>query len=174
MSRTLLALLVPDAEPLVGDLRMRLDPAAKLGLAAHITLLYPFLDSDAIDDAVLGRLREVADAHAPLSFGLEEVGQFPSTVWLAPRPAEAIVALASALDAAFPERPATGRVFERFVPHVSVARNIRGDRDAVIATLEDRLRSAPGILCECAELHVMKRTDEGWRVHARVGLSRSM
>lgn len=37
------------------------------------------------------------------------------------------------------------------------------------ATREDRLRSAPGILRACAEVHVMNRTDEGWRVHARVG-----
>lgn len=162
--------MVPDAEPLVGDLRARLDPAAKLGLGAHITLLYPFIDSDAIDEAVLGRLRDVTAAHAPICFRLDEVGQFPSTVWLAPRPAEAIVALAAALEAAFPDRPTTGRVFERFVPHVSVARNIRGDRNAVIATLEDRLRSTPGITCECAEVHVMNRTDEGWRVHARAGL----
>jgi 2'-5' RNA ligase len=170
MSRTLLALLVPDAEPLVGDLRARLDPAAKLGLGAHITLLYPFLDSDAIDEAVPARLRAVAADHAPLSFGLDDVGQFPSTVWLAPRPAEAIVALASALEGAFPDRPTTGRVFDGFVPHVSVARNIRGDRNAVIATLGDRLRSAPGILCHCAWIHVMRRDDDGWRVHARVGL----
>lgn len=170
MSRTLLALLVPDAEPLVGDLRTRLDPAARLGLGAHITLVYPFLDSKAITDDVVARLRDVARQHAPLSFALDDVGTFPSTVWLAPRPAGAIVSLAAALESAFPDRPTTGRVFERFVPHLSVARNIRGDRDAVVATLEDRLGSAHGVVCHCAHVHVMKRSDEGWQVHSRVPL----
>lgn len=170
MSRTLLALLVPDAEPLVGDLRARLDPSARLGLGAHITLVYPFLDSMAITDDVVERLRHVARQHAPVSFVLDEVGTFPSTVWLAPRPADALVSLSAALESAFPDRPTTGRVFERFVPHLSVARNIRGDRDAVVATLEDRLRSVRGVVCACANIHVMKRTDEGWQVHSRVPL----
>lgn len=170
MSRTLLALLVPDAEPLVGDLRARLDPAARLGLGAHITLVYPFLDSEAIDDDVAERLRNVARQHAPVSFALDEVGTFPSTVWLAPRSAEAIVSLAAALESAFPDRPTAGRVFERFVPHLSVARNILGDRDAVVATLEDRLGSAHGVVCHCADVHVMTRSDEGWQMHSRVPL----
>src|ERR1700754_363460 len=170
MSRTLLALLVPEAEPVVGDLRDRLDPAAKLGLGAHITLVYPFLDSDAITPAAIARLREVALAHAAPAFELATVRTFPSTVWLEPSPSSAIVSLATALERAFPERPRHGREFPDFVPHVSVARNMRRDRDAVIATLEERLHSGRPVACLPRHVHVMQREPGAWRTRVAVPL----
>jgi len=163
VSRTLLALLVPDAESLVGDLRLRLDPAAKLGLGAHFTVLYPFYDSEDITKAHLETLDVVAAMRRPLLFSLDHVGTFPSTVWLAPTPDAAIVELAHALEHAFPGRPATGRTFERFVPHLSVARNLRraAEREVVVSDLERRVRGGT-TLCRCTELHVMGRNSGGW------------
>jgi 2'-5' RNA ligase len=163
VSRTLLALLVPDAESLVGDLRSRLDPAAKLGLGAHFTVLYPFYDSEEVTKAHLETLDAVAAMHRPLVFSLDRIGTFPSTVWLAPTPDAAIVELAHALEHAFPGRPATGRTFERFVPHLSVARNLRqpAEREVVVSDLERRVRGATA-LCRCTELHVMGRNSGGW------------
>lgn len=58
MSRTLLALMVPQAEPLVGEMRARLDPSARRGLGAHITLGYPWLASWAGGVPVQGRTRD--------------------------------------------------------------------------------------------------------------------
>ncbi|MGN6482699.1 2'-5' RNA ligase family protein [Luteibacter sp.] len=164
MSRTLLALLVPDVESLVGDLRSRLDPAAKLGLGAHFTVLYPFYDSEDITKAHLETLDVVAAMRRPLLFSLDHVGTFPSTVWLAPAPDAAIVELAHALEHAFPGRPATGRTFERFVPHLSVARNLRraAEREMVVRDLERRVRGGT-TLCRCTELHVMGRNSGGWK-----------
>jgi hypothetical protein len=34
---------VPEAEPVVGQLRARLDRAASRGIPAHVTVLYPFV-----------------------------------------------------------------------------------------------------------------------------------
>lgn len=173
MSRTLLALMVPEAEPMVGDLRARLDPAAQMGLGAHITLVYPFVDSGTIDEEAMERLRDVARAHASPSFYLDSVRTFPSTVWLGPSPGDAIVALAAALEAAFPERPRDGRAFPDYVPHLSVARNVRGDRAVIVTTLEDRLHASGPIPCVCRHLHVMQRASGAWRslVSVPLGLS---
>lgn len=164
MSRTLLALLVPDAETLVGDLRATMDPAAKLGLGAHFTLLYPFYDSADITMARLHVLDAVVARHQSLEFALDRVGTFPSTVWLAPTPQGDIVELAHALERAFPGRPETGRTFERFVPHLSVARNVRraADRDMVVHELERRLQGTDA-WCRGAAVHVMARREAGWR-----------
>jgi 2'-5' RNA ligase len=170
MSRTLLALMVPEAERMVGDLRARLDPAARLGLGAHITLVYPFLDSGAIHPDTVERLRAIARAHAPPSFRLDAVGTFPSTVWLRPTPAEAIAELASALETAFPERPRNGREFPVYVPHLSVARNVRGDCAAVVATLENRMRSCGPIACTCRQVHVMERASGQWSTRLSIPL----
>jgi 2'-5' RNA ligase len=173
MSRTLLALMVPEAEPLVGDLRARLDPAAQRGLGAHITLVYPFVDSEAIDEAAIERLHEVARVHAPPSFRLDSVQAFPSTVWLKPSPGDAIVALAAALETAFPERPRDGRVFPDYVPHLSVARNVRGDRAVIVTTLEDRLHASGSIPCVCRHVHVMRRASDAWHSLVSVPLGTS-
>jgi 2'-5' RNA ligase len=164
MSRTLLAVLVPDAESIVGDLRARLDPSARLGLGAHFTVLYPFFDSGDLVPEHLQRLDKVAAGQAACTVRMARVGCFPSTVWLGPEPAEPLVALAAALEAAFPERPRQGRVHGAFVPHLSVARNVRtaGDRDAVVAALHERL-PAGGVPCRCEAVHVMVRQPRGWQ-----------
>lgn len=170
MSRTLLALMVPEAEPLIGDLRARLDPAAKLGLGAHITLVYPFLDSERITPAVTDRLRTVAAARRPLAFRLDAVRMFPSTVWLAPSPAAAIGSLAAALQLAFPERPRRDREFPEYVPHVSVARDVRRDRDAIAAVVEERLHASGPVSCLARQVYVMERAVEGWTERLVVNL----
>ncbi|HEY4091510.1 MAG TPA: 2'-5' RNA ligase family protein [Luteibacter sp.] len=164
MSRTLLALLVPDADPLVGDLRAKLDPAAKLGFGAHITLVYPFYDSDAITVAHLVSLDAAVALHRPLAFSMDAVGTFSSTVWLAPAPDGEIVELVRALERAFPDLPTAGPAHERFVPHLSVARNVRraSDRDTVARVLEERLEDDT-VRCQCIEVHVMVREPSRWR-----------
>jgi 2'-5' RNA ligase len=170
MSRTLLALMVPEAESLVGDTRASLDPSARLGLGAHITLVYPWLDSTDVTDEALIRLRRTVARHAALSFELDRVDTFPSTVWLAPSPSEAIESLAASLEAAFQEKPRVGPDFERYVPHVSVARNVRKDRDNILAALHDRLHIHGPVECLCKDVHVMERDTAGWRVLASLPL----
>jgi len=171
MARTLLALLVPEAEPLVGDLRDRMDPSARRGLGAHITLVYPFLDSGDVTDDVLERLRGVVARHGLFDFRLADVGTFPSTVWLGPTPADAIARLVIDLEASFPDRPRTGPVFDGFVPHLSVARNVRRDHEAIAATCRARLLSSGAIACRAHEVHLMERGNDGWRALARVPLA---
>lgn len=46
---------VPQAEPVVGHLRARLDRAAGRGVPAHVTVLYPFLPPAQITGTVLAR-----------------------------------------------------------------------------------------------------------------------
>lgn len=170
MSRTLLALMVPEAEPLVGDLRARLDPAAKKGLGAHITLVYPFLDGELVAPAVEERLHSVAAVRQPLSFQLDAVCLFPSTVWLAPSPVAAIASLATALRLAFPEAPRRDRDFPDYVPHVSVARNVRRDREGIAATLRERLHAHGPVPCVARRVHLLEREPEGWRTRLVVEL----
>lgn len=173
MPRTLLALLVPEAEPLVGDLRARMDPSARRGLGAHITLVYPFIDSLSVTPEVLERLRGVTARHGAFSFRLADVGTFPSTVWLGPTPADAIARLVVDLEASFPDRPRAGPVFDGFVPHLSVARNVRRDHDAIVSTCRGRLLASGEVACRAREVHVMERADAGWRVLAAAPLAKA-
>src|SRR5215207_2399787 len=44
---------VPAAEPTLQRWRERLDPACRLGVPAHVTLLYPFVAPAALDDVTI-------------------------------------------------------------------------------------------------------------------------
>jgi hypothetical protein len=60
------AVNVPEAEPYVEVLRNQFDPSAKLGVPAHITVLYPFMSPDQIGAAVLEKVRRsVAQGEYP-------------------------------------------------------------------------------------------------------------
>ena len=83
-----LVVLAPEAESLVKPFRDRHDPVARLGVAAHITLLYPFKSPDQIGDAVLAQLRDGFANFAPIAFALNTIQRFPDVLYLAPDPAE--------------------------------------------------------------------------------------
>jgi hypothetical protein len=61
------ALLLPvlAAEPAVGQQRARLDEAARDGVPAHITVLYPFLPPAGIGERLLKSLGKLVFAAAP-------------------------------------------------------------------------------------------------------------
>lgn len=163
MARTLLALLVPEAEPVVASFRDQYDPSARRGLGAHITLIYPFIDSELLSPQLLARLRDVvADIPAPM-FRLADVRTFPSVVWLAPEPARPIVQIAAALERAFPDYPRGGGAFPEFVPHLSVARQVQQEKAAVINELQARLLDHGPVYCWCESVALLVSENRRWR-----------
>jgi hypothetical protein len=82
--QTAVVIAVPEAEPLVGDLRAALDAHAAAGGPAHVTVLYPFLPLDRID---LPALRAAIAATPAFTATFRRVGWFgDDAVWLAPEP----------------------------------------------------------------------------------------
>nr|WP_189183206.1 hypothetical protein [Microbispora rosea] len=65
ISETALTVEVPSAEPLVRSLRERYDPSAAHGMPAHITIPYPFLRRERLDEGVLAALRDLFAARPP-------------------------------------------------------------------------------------------------------------
>jgi hypothetical protein len=64
---------VPEAEPAVRAWRAQFDPAAAAGVPAHVTLLYPFLDREDIDDGDIIDLREHLASARAVDFTLARV-----------------------------------------------------------------------------------------------------
>ncbi|MFC7274997.1 2'-5' RNA ligase family protein [Paractinoplanes rhizophilus] len=116
-----LIIAVPEAEPVVGRHRERLDRAASWGVPAHITVLFPFLPPAEIDEHVLGVLGRVAAGVPAFFLTLDKIGWFGErVVWLAPRPAEPFLQLTAAVTARFPAlRPYEG-AFEEVIPHLTL------------------------------------------------------
>ena len=100
-----LVVLAPEAEPLVKPFRDRHDPSAALGVAAHITLLYPFLPPKQIGDAVLTQLRGGFARFTPITFALKSIRRFPDVLYLAPEPAEPFRELTRAIWSWYPQKP---------------------------------------------------------------------
>ena len=134
-----LLLRCPAAEPVVGRWRARLDPAAAVGVPAHVTVVYPFrpvADLSAADHARLGRLF----ARAP-TFTLvgERTAWFGDTVlYVELTGAAAVSSLIRAVTADFPAYLPYGGAFAEVVPHLTVG---DGHDVSVLRDAEDAVRA---------------------------------
>ena len=144
---TALIVPVPEVEDVVGAYRTRYDAAARWGVPAHVTALYPFVAPAALTDDVLGAVRATVAATARFAVEFAEVAWFGEQVaYLAPRPDGQFRALTEALWARFPEHPPYGGAFADVVPHLTIGHDVpvealRGAAEAVSARLP--LRAEP-------------------------------
>lgn len=124
---------IPQAEPAVARFRERLDSSARLGVPAHITVLYPFIPPAVLDAAVLGQLEQLFAAVPRFAFRLDRTSWFgQAVVWLAPSDPGPFRILTERVVEAFPAYPPYGGDFGDPTPHLTI-----GDLDAV-----DDLRAA--------------------------------
>jgi 2'-5' RNA ligase len=156
---------VPEAEPLVADLRASFDRSAALGIPAHVTLIHPFVPTDALDDHTREELATVCAAVTAFSFQLVAVARFPSTVYLRPEPVHPFHELIDALQSRFPAHPPYSGEFDEVVPHVTVAQSHDGellDRIGaeIAGGLPIRARAHEAVL-------MLEQPDSRWRVADR-------
>jgi 2'-5' RNA ligase superfamily len=118
---TALLLPVPAAEPAVGQHRARLDEAARDGVPAHITVLYPFLPPAGIDAALFASLRRLFAGLGAFEFTLDKVRWFgDELVWLGPRDPAPFTALTDLVVTAFPSCPPYGGRHSEVIPHLTI------------------------------------------------------
>ncbi len=113
--------LVPEAEGLVGPFRQLYDPAAAVGVPAHITINYPFLPAVRNNEFDTQELVQLFGVEKAFAFSLASVRNFPSVLYLAPEPPEPFAALIEAVERRYPDSPPYGGVFEAVVPHLTIA-----------------------------------------------------
>ncbi|MFG3639447.1 2'-5' RNA ligase family protein [Micromonospora sp. NPDC047762] len=120
-TQTALIVPIPEAEEAVGPFRASLDRAAGWGVPAHVTVLYPFLPPQQLDEQVLAVLRETIAGIPRFDVALTDVGWFGDTVvWLAPQPARPFRELTSAVWQQFPEAPPYAGAHSDVVPHLTI------------------------------------------------------
>lgn len=139
-----LVVLVPEAEPVVGPLRDRWDANARYGVAAHVTVLFPFLPPAAIDETARRRLRRLFAAVPAFPYRFARTAWFDDRVlWLAPDDDRPFRQLTALVHAEFPAFPPFGGLFADPVPHLTVGHE---------APAED-LRAAESALSGFAPVH---------------------
>ncbi len=84
--QTAIIIPVPAAEPIVGRWRRQLDPAAAAGVPAHITIIYPFLSEQDLDEDMLGDVRRLVARHPSFTVTFAGCDQFPDVLFLVPDP----------------------------------------------------------------------------------------
>jgi 2'-5' RNA ligase len=125
------------------------------GMPPHVTVLFPFLTPDRVDDGVRDGLSLIAAATAPFTFDLVAVERFPGVLYLAPRPAEPFAALTAAVVARWPGHPPYGGAFDEVVPHLTVASG------AEPGGLEAQVAAALPLAARAEELVLMSEGADG-------------
>jgi 2'-5' RNA ligase len=165
------ALLVPvaAAEPLVRKHRLALDPVAPLGVPAHITLLYPFVPPEQVDQSVCDAIAEVLDGFPAFDFALTGVKTFPTgLLYLAPEPTEPFVAITQALADRWPDHPPYHGAYTSVIPHLSVAMA----HDQSVEQLEADLNGGLPVCTEADAVWLMEgQPEDRWVVRATFPLS---
>jgi 2'-5' RNA ligase len=112
---------VPEAEPVVGEWRLRHTYDAPLGIPPHVTLLFPFVPADGLGAEVEERLARVLGEVEPFDVTFERTARFPDVLYLEPRPSKPFAALTEAIAADWPEHPPYEGAHEVVIPHLTVA-----------------------------------------------------
>ncbi len=163
--QTAIVVPLPAAEPVVDRWRQRYDDAAPLGVPAHVTVLYPFLDIARIDDPTVRQLRALCAAQPAFSVRLERCGRFPGVLYLDPGPAEPFRELTAAVVERWPEAPPYGGAHAEVVPHLTVA---HGVDDAILATVEQAVAARLPVTAEATAAHLLTFDGSRWTVHTRL------
>jgi 2'-5' RNA ligase len=159
-----LLVVVPDVEPVVAAHRARLDATVQFGVPAHVTVVFPFLPPERIDDAVVAEVAAVAGSVPAFDVTLARVAWFGDrVVWLAPEPAEPFRALTLAVWRRFPEAPPYEGLYTDVVPHLTIGH--AAPPELLAEAAEDVAAHLP-IAARVEAVHLMVRDGpaERWRI----------
>lgn len=136
MGQTALVILVPEAEVVVGGWRGRYDPASA-EIPPHVTVFYPFLESQSVDPEVDRGLEEIFGAVPAFELTFAGLCGLPGVLYLAPEPGEAIERLIASVGQGFPELEPYGGEFDEVIPHLTIAITAAAESAAEVAREAD-------------------------------------
>ncbi|MGO2520913.1 MAG: 2'-5' RNA ligase family protein [Microbacterium sp.] len=120
MSRTALIVEAP-ASATLAALREKFAADARFDVPPHLTVLFPFVPAELIDNVVTERLARTFRGMREFDFSLTRTGWFGEEVlWLAPESPAPFIELTAAVTRAFPAYPPYGGVHDGSVPHATV------------------------------------------------------
>jgi 2'-5' RNA ligase len=167
------AIVVPIRLPTALE-AIRLDHVdnARLGVPAHVTLLFPFVAPPALEPAVLVRLADTIARTPRFRVAFETLETFDAgpteegVAWLAPTPAAPFAAMTRALVDAFPGYLPYGGMHDEVIPHLTLA-NVAVD----LATLRREVPARLPFRRTVNDAALLVEDAAGrWRVAARLAL----
>lgn len=120
MSRTALIIEAPVSATLAA-LREKFAADARFHVPPHLTVLFPFVPTELVDEAVTENLARTFRGMRQFDFSLTRTGWFGQEVlWLAPESPAPFIELTSAVTRAFPTYPPYGGLHDASAPHSTV------------------------------------------------------
>jgi 2'-5' RNA ligase len=120
LGQTAIIIPVGAAEPIVGHWRRQFDSAAAAGVPAHVTIIYPFLAQQDINEEVMGDLRRLIAGHPSFTGTFAQCGQFPDVLFLVPDPDDPFRRLTAELVQRWPEAPPYAGLITDPIPHLTI------------------------------------------------------
>jgi len=170
-SQSAVLIPVPEADALVGEWRALHDPKARVGVPAHITLLFPWIAPQQLKPEHLEELDEILAAQPAFEYSLDRVRWFGQRVlWLAPNPAEPFKRLTVEMASHFDTQPWQGE-FAEVVPHLTIGLAGQTSGNALERAGAEIAMRLP-LRCEAREVDVMCGDGTYWQVVHRTELRR--
>ena len=149
---------VDEAEPTVAPLRLQHDRSARLGVPAHITLLYPF-SPPPFAESEIENLAELFSSIPVFEFSLIEMRRFTRTAYLRPNEPRRFTEIVKTLLERWPDcRPYNG-AFVDIIPHLTVADH--ADAQTLDMVEQHLLKHLP-ITCLAKEAWLLFNNDIGF------------
>ena len=140
------------------------DPAASMGVPAHVTLLYPFLPVPQLTLGVRRSLVDIAGGTNPFDVRFRRIDRFPAAVYLAPDRPAPFVRLTGLIAECFPGYPPYGGAFEAVVPHLTLSPS-----DASFAAMTATAERFLPFTRRASSLEILAQDDGGrWRLRWRI------
>jgi hypothetical protein len=165
--KSALLIPVPEVEPTVASWREQLDPAARRGIPAHVTALFPFVSPALLDSHTFQTLTTLVSTIESFECTFFSSAWFDDRVlYLAPTPDVGFRDITRQLVAAFPQcRPYEGK-YDEPTPHLTIG---DGALPNELRRVEEALRPSLPILATARELWLMVGGMEprSWTVRER-------
>jgi 2'-5' RNA ligase len=159
----------PELSPVVDGWRERTcDDKPSIGIPPHVTLLYPFVPAESVENALDG-LRELFAEIPVFDVSFRELRRWPEMAYLAPEPPEPFSRLTETIVERWPDYPPYEGIHETVIPHLTVA---YGD-DALLAEVVADVTPHLPIEAPVTEAVLLEEVepDVQWRERARFTLA---
>jgi 2'-5' RNA ligase len=167
---TALVVLCQEVEPVIGVYRREYTPSGREGMAAHVTLLVPFIHASRLSEDDTSLIRKALAPFEVFEVALGSFGLFETIgcLYLEPQPAARFVAMTEALLKAYAEIEYPPEGLE-IVPHVTIGSGLTEEEQEAIKRdvaprLPIRTRADRVVLCE-------RGGDGRWRERQMFALS---
>ena len=157
--QTGLVVAIPSAEPVVARLRAAYDVAAAYGVPAHVTVLFPFLPYDAVDDGVRADLAGIAASVPATDVTFARCRRWRRVAWLEPEPDRPFRDLTARVAARWPESPPYAGTIADPVPHLTVAEG----EDDVLDLAEREVEPGLPFAARADRLHLIAFDGTRWQ-----------